>query len=306
VEGRCLEQPAEPEESTFRDRIRHTSYPCQELAGLTFAYLGPADQMPLLPRYEALVREDGTRKVDYYPINSNYLQNLEGALDTVHFSYLHMNNWSKVKHKLATLPKPKLEFEESDYGIWQRSILPDVTRETTLLVYGHFFMPAGFVRIQESSRPADAGLIQKFQSWYVPVDDTHTMRFQAAFSPLRPDGRPYEWPDPEPFPMPGPENEYYRTYEAVDTISGIPVNAPGTAIKGYLCQDSMVNETQGPIVVRTTEHLTPHDTVLVLMRKIYLDSLAAMKAGRDPKHIIRDPAENAMVHVHGVEQPELV
>jgi len=114
------------------------------------------------------VREDGTRKVDSYPISSNYLQNLEGALDTVHFSYLHMNNWSRVKHKLARLPKPELEYGETDYGIWQRSILPDVTRDTTALVYGHFFMPAGFVRIQESSRPNDGGLIQKFQSWSCP------------------------------------------------------------------------------------------------------------------------------------------
>src|SRR5579862_5480050 len=84
VEGHCLEQPAEPEGSTLKDRVRHPWYPCQELGGLIFAYLGPIDTMPLLPRYEMLVREDGTRKVDYYPINSSYLQNLEGALDTIH------------------------------------------------------------------------------------------------------------------------------------------------------------------------------------------------------------------------------
>ncbi len=304
--GRCLEQPAEPETSTQKESIRHLAYPCQELGGLIFAYLGPADAMPLLPRYEVLVREDGTRKVDYYPINSNYLQNLEGALDTVHFSYLHMTNWSRVKQKLTKLPKPDPEFGETDYGIWQRSVLPDVTHDTTALVYGHFFMPAGFVRIQESTRPNDQGLVQKFQSWYVPMDDTHTMRFQSAFSPLRSDGTPYEWPEPEPFEMPGPENEYYRDYERYDTISGIPVNAPGTAIKGYLCQDSMVNESQGPIVDRVHEHLTPQDRVLMLMRKIYFQALAAVKAGEDPKHIIRDPAENVMVYVRGTEQVELV
>jgi len=306
VNGRCLEQPAEPEDSTYHERIRHPAYPCQELGGLIFTYLGPPEQMPLLPRYEVLVREDGTRKVDYYPINSNYLQNVEGALDTVHFSYLHMNHWSKVKHKLSTLPKAELEYEETDYGIWQRSLLPNVNRDATDLVFGHFFMPAGFVRIQESIRAGDDRLAQKFQSWYVPMDDTHTLRVQAAFSPLRADGTPYEWPDPEPFPMPGPENRYYQDYETVDTISGIPVNAPGTAIKGYLCQDSMVNETQGDIVDRVHEHLTPHDHVLVMMRKIYFQALAEMKAGRDPKHIIRDPAQNAVVYVRGSEQLELV
>ena len=121
IQGRCLEQPAEPEGSTFKERVRHPAYPCQELGGLVFAYMGPPERMPLLPRYEALVREDGTRKTDCYPINSNYLQNLEGALDTVHAPYLHMELWSRFKGKLATLPKPELTFVESDYGIWQKS-----------------------------------------------------------------------------------------------------------------------------------------------------------------------------------------
>jgi hypothetical protein len=67
-----------------------------------------------------------------------------------------------------------------------------------------------------------------------------------------------------------------------------------------------VNETQGDVVDRVQEHLTPHDHVLVLMRKIYFQALADVKAGRDPKHIIRDPAQNGMVYVRGSEQLELV
>src|SRR6185436_14128489 len=48
--GRCLEQPAEPADSTFKDRIRHPAYKVRESAGFIFAYLGP-DPAPLLPRY---------------------------------------------------------------------------------------------------------------------------------------------------------------------------------------------------------------------------------------------------------------
>ena len=84
VDGSCLEQPAEPE--TFKDNIGHLAYPCQELGGVVFAYMGPNDKIPLLPRYELLVREDGTHKTDYFQINSNYLQNVEGTVDSVHFS----------------------------------------------------------------------------------------------------------------------------------------------------------------------------------------------------------------------------
>ncbi|MPZ12839.1 MAG: Rieske 2Fe-2S domain-containing protein [Chloroflexi bacterium] len=303
--GRCLEQPPEPEESTYKDKIRHSAYTCQELGGLIFAYMGPTDRTPLLPRYEVLVRDDGSRKADSYQINSNYLQNVEGALDTAHFSYLHMDNWSKVKHRLAAMPKPEITFEETVYGIWQKSNLPDVTLGVLTLVYTYFFMPAGFLRVQESSR-VGKGLVQKFQSWYVPIDDTSTMRFQAAFSPSWSDGTTFRWPESEAYAQPGPENEYFRNYEQVDTISGIPVNAPGTAIKGYLCQDNMVNETQGPIVDRQQEHLATIDRVLIAMRNIYSQALEDLQQGRDPKHTIRNPKENVVVYIRGTEELERV
>ena len=60
--------------------------------------------IPLLPRYKFLVREDGTRIASFYPVNSNYLQNVEGAVDTAHFPYLHTNHWSKVKQRLFSQP----------------------------------------------------------------------------------------------------------------------------------------------------------------------------------------------------------
>ena len=52
--GRCVAQPSEPAGSTFKDRVRITAYPVQELAGVVFAYLGPRPA-PLLPRWDRLV-----------------------------------------------------------------------------------------------------------------------------------------------------------------------------------------------------------------------------------------------------------
>src|SRR5581483_2369220 len=49
--GRCLEQPLEPPDSTLKDEIQHKAYPCQEHAGIIFAYLGPGEP-PLMPSYE--------------------------------------------------------------------------------------------------------------------------------------------------------------------------------------------------------------------------------------------------------------
>src|SRR5204863_2371461 len=60
VDGKCLEQPGEPSGSTFRDRIRHTAYPCLEAGSMIFAYFGPGAP-PLLPAYEVLTLPDEQR-----------------------------------------------------------------------------------------------------------------------------------------------------------------------------------------------------------------------------------------------------
>ncbi|MBM2812011.1 MAG: phthalate 4,5-dioxygenase [Chloroflexi bacterium] len=309
VEGHCLAQPAEPEGSSFKDRVRHPAYPCEELGGLIFAYMGPADKRPLLPRYEVLVRQDGTHAANHYVLNSNYLQNLEGALDTAHFCYLHMNNWSKVKLEQAKLPKPKIELETTDYGLWNKTQTWKVNGSSP--TYAHFFMPVGFFRIEAGRAGAEAyglrqstGHLKKYQSWYVPIDDTHTRRFVAGFAPNLPDGQQYEWPLDEDYDQPGPENDYFRDYEHVDTISGIPTNAPGLRIKGLMAQDNMVNESQGPIEDRTREHLGAHDQLITIVRHMLLNGIGDVQGGRDPKHIIRDVAQNTMVYVAGEEELE--
>jgi hypothetical protein len=215
-----------------------------------------------------------------------------------------MDHWSTVKSRLREMPKAEVEFVETDYGIWQKSLLPDATRGEIATVFMHIFMPAGLVRVQESRN--QRGLIQKFQSWFVPIDDTHTLRFQAGFAPLGSDGSAYEWRESPPFLQPGPENDYFRDYDGVDTISGIPCDAPGTAIKGFLCQDSMVNESQGAVVDRTQEHLASSDRSIVAMRNIYLQAVADVASGRDPKHILREPRPDAVVYIGGTDQLERI
>jgi phenylpropionate dioxygenase-like ring-hydroxylating dioxygenase large terminal subunit len=316
VNGYCLEQPAEPEGSTFKDRVRHPSYPCQDLGGLIFAYMGPPEKQPLLPRYEVLVREDGTRRADYYNVRSNYLQHVEGALDTVHFSFLHQDNWSKVKGRLAEMPRPKLEYKETEYGIWQKSWLPSVQVNRSFWVYTYFFFPAGFLRVQDSTAgsqgrigPEGGGDTRKFMSFYVPIDDTHTRRYQVFFAPTSTHEKPFEFPAMSGFLDAGPENDYFRDYDNVDTITGLRpyrYDSPAGAINGFRDQDTLVNESQGDVVERARERLGAHDHVLSAMRLMMLKAVQDVQAGRDPKHIIRDPEENDIVYIRGEEALEAV
>ncbi|MBM2812585.1 MAG: phthalate 4,5-dioxygenase [Chloroflexi bacterium] len=299
VEGHCLEQPAEPEGSTFKDRIRHPSYPCEELGGLIFAYMGPPEQKPLLPRYEVLVREDGVRWHSWYIVDSNYLQNVEGAMDTVHFSYLHQNNWTKVKGTLRALPTPVLDWKETDYGIWQKSVLPDAQNNHSFTMYSYFFFPGGFLRVQEEN--AGVGGVKKYLSWYVPMDDDKCIRWQTAFAPTEEFKEPYRWPPDGANIHPRGDQDFGRRYEEVDTISGILPIGPT-----FRSQDTMVNESQGPIAQRQNERLGEHDKVLMAQRMMMIKAVKDVQAGKDPKHIIRDPEENDIVYIRGMEEMELV
>ena len=51
AEGRCLDQPGEPDGSNYKDEVRQPWYPAEEYKGLVFAYMGPLDKKPLLPHY---------------------------------------------------------------------------------------------------------------------------------------------------------------------------------------------------------------------------------------------------------------
>ena len=88
IEGKILQMPGEPEDSTFKDRIRHRAFKAEELAGIIFAYIGP-EPAPLLPRWDVLVREDGVRSLAGRLIHCNFLQTVENSVDQHHFKWLH-------------------------------------------------------------------------------------------------------------------------------------------------------------------------------------------------------------------------
>lgn len=305
VEGRCLEQPAEP--VPFADRIRHPSYPLEELGGVIFAYMGPKDRKPLLPHYETLVRTDGGRQHYYDVSGGNYLQHVEGAVDTAHFSYLHQFNWTQTKNLVKQFTTPEMDFEETDWGIRHTSDLPHVAYNNMLRVYTHFFMPAGFMLLRGDFQSGGREGMTKTQAWFTPVDDTNTMRINVSWAPdansLRPitdqmtpgqilaGGGAYN-----AFDRPV-THDYFRDYDNVDTIHGIPMNH-------FRAQDIMVNESQGDMCERTFEHLGGQDHVLTLMRKMMFQSIKDVQEGRDPKHIIRDPELNDIYYIRGPEPAE--
>src|SRR3984885_13700705 len=62
TDGKCLDQPCEPNGGDKRENYRQPWYPVHERYGLVFAYMGPPDLKSALPRYDVLEEvQDGLK-----------------------------------------------------------------------------------------------------------------------------------------------------------------------------------------------------------------------------------------------------
>ena len=129
IEGKILETPGEPADSTFRDRIRHRAFKAEELAGIIFAYIGP-EPAPLLPRWDVLVRDDGVRSLAGRLIHCNFLQTVENSVDQHHFKWLHRTP------KTSLWTDEKLTSEVTEFGI--RDTFTRTVPDGSFMTVSHF------------------------------------------------------------------------------------------------------------------------------------------------------------------------
>src|SRR3954447_12190450 len=92
--GQCVDRPSEPAESNFKSRIRLLAYPTVEKAGVVWAYMGAREQQPEFPDMEWMRLPDSHRNVSVTHEYANFVQTVEGGIDTAHSSFLHNNDLS--------------------------------------------------------------------------------------------------------------------------------------------------------------------------------------------------------------------
>ena len=89
MNGDCVDMPSEPAESNFKDKVRITAYPCEERGGVVWAYMGPPELKPELPNLAWAACPDENRYLSKCLQDCNWLQALEGGIDSSHISFLH-------------------------------------------------------------------------------------------------------------------------------------------------------------------------------------------------------------------------
>ncbi len=278
--GNCLDQPGEPKGGEHKESIRLRSYPCQEQAGVIFAYLGPGET-PLLPNYEFLTAPEDHVFATKLFHECNYLQGNEGNIDPVHVSFLHCN--LQQGHLVWTTPSV-IDAEITDFGvrvIARREAGPDK----------HYLRVSNFVYPNlsafASQLPGTNGNGVSV-NWHVPIDDNHHWKYTFIFSRETPldkemvrKRRAEVTTDYKP--IQNKSNRYMQDRESMKTksYSGLGFN--------FQIHDACVTEGMGPIQDRTQEYLGWSDKAVVATRKLLLNAIRDVQEGREAPHVERKP-----------------
>jgi phenylpropionate dioxygenase-like ring-hydroxylating dioxygenase large terminal subunit len=92
AEGRCTDMPNLPAHQDFKDKVRAKAYRTAERNGLIWVYMGAEDIAPPLPDLEATLLPAEDASITMMQRECNWLQALEGDIDTSHFSWLHFGS----------------------------------------------------------------------------------------------------------------------------------------------------------------------------------------------------------------------
>jgi 5,5'-dehydrodivanillate O-demethylase oxygenase subunit len=283
VNGRCIEQPGEPEGSIFKDKIKLKAYSVRELGGIVWAYMGTG-QPPELPHYHFLVREDGERNYSGYIRECNYMQQLENALDPVHATVLH----GRAIHGAPAAPEwmetPNFDVTVTEdmafYVARRKGPKPDTEWHREVA-----YVPPLMVVHHGGSLPDDPEPAMVDVAWRMPIDDFNTRTFTLHFYP-KVNGKP--WP-----------KEHKDRTKSAPLMRGTRKQYDMATING---QDSAAQVGQGAIVDRTQEHLGHSDRGVIQVRKLWKSAIETCLKGKDPPNLIRDPAKNRLVHVDVIEK----
>jgi phthalate 4,5-dioxygenase oxygenase subunit len=125
VDGAVLETP-NVEDPKFKERIKGRTYPVHETGGIVWAYLGPQGEAPPLPHWAFMDQPDNHRINARAVVNANYVQVMEGLVDSSHLTVLHSSalaktndsdlDYAKKTNHMQFDAAPKIEADETDFG----------------------------------------------------------------------------------------------------------------------------------------------------------------------------------------------
>jgi len=292
VGGRCVDMMNEPEELSFKHKIRQTAYPTVELGGLVWAYLGTPGLEPPSPKFAWTQAPATHRHVSKVIEECNWLQALEGGIDTSHAPILHRLITTNTKRPGIALTNPfvrgkapTLVVDLTDWGYLYAGLRPLDEADMHIRTY-HFVLPFHQIRPYQTSKggTAVAGHI------WVPMDDQTTMVYNWHYSTT--DAALDDDDRRERRSGNGPDDVDQTTFRSIRNRRNnylldrqVQKTETFTGIDGINTQDRGIQESMGPIVDRSKEHLGPADKAIIQARRLLLGAIKTVREGGTPRGV---------------------
>ena len=302
VTGACVDMPSEPAESNFKSKVHARAYPCVERNGIVWTYMGSRQPLPELPQLEVnmLAGEVVANKIMR---DCNWMQALEGDIDTSHLSFLHLG---------AVKPEDAVPGSFDYYGVKDRSPKYDVHETEFGTTYGayrpaeadtYYWRIANFLFPFYTMIPTGTlGIAVHARAW-VPVDDEHVMFWGMSLPRTRAVGRGGQTGSERNAASGRPatadsngergNGQYYEPFTTgwlgrwrLDQNAGNDYRIDReaqksgvnyTGIPGIFQQDQAVTESMGPVYVRSREHLGTTDAMIIRTRRRLINAAKALR-----------------------------
>jgi phthalate 4,5-dioxygenase len=308
INGDCLDLPTEPDDhrrEAFRAKVKARAYPCRDVNHMVWIYMGPRQEPPPFPSFEVnTLAPQFVGEPHIMMEEANWLQNLEGDLDSAHLDWIHRRLtrdspkprvgwrgfWSPDQHA------PRLDVVATEYGAfytakralsesedWHR-INQFIFPFHTMITTGgpHVVSLRSFVPIDDEH----AMLITQTGRMHKPIETGSLLRALArlvrgrvrAFDEIG--GFIERTNDPHSYFMTraNKRNDYLRNrqVEKESMFNGVPfiINLQDRAMTELMC-----NADEEPIYDRTQEHLGSSDAMVIAVRKQLLIAVLRLRDG---------------------------
>ncbi|MFN0070988.1 MAG: Rieske 2Fe-2S domain-containing protein [Chloroflexota bacterium] len=305
--GACMDMPNEPPESNFKHKVKIAAYPCAELNGIIWTYMGPRKTPPPLPEIGWALVPATQRQSLRYMRACNWLQALEGDIDSSHINFLHSR--LKLEESLTTNARffyrnerdlqymnyfrshgqPTLHVLDTDAGVTYGARRPAGDNQDFWRIT-QFMLPF-YTSIPGNSEMGSAKI-------WVPLDDDNVMIWEPSWSTV---GREFTADErsghtgrvPKVGYLPNTSrpleqwvfaahkgNDYLidRQIQKTQNYTGLDESNP--------LQDGAVQESMGRVFDRSKEHLGTADGMIIRTRRRLINAARALhEQGQTPPGI---------------------
>ncbi len=289
VSGRCVEVPSEPEGSRYCERIKLKSYPLIERGGVVWIYIGPPELQPPAPEWEFATVPANQSFMSKRLQECNWLQALEGGIDSSHVSFLHSGGLqhdplfkgAKGNEYNMNDLRPQFEVAEADGGLFigvRRKAEPG----SLYWRITPWILPCFTMVPPRGDHPVHG-------HFWVPIDDENCWAWSFDYHPTRPlteqeveamhngAGIHCKYVPGTFIPLANKSNDYLMDREKQRT------GELYSGVESIAIQDSSLQESMGPIQDRTRENLTGTDRGIVqARRRLMAAAMALAESGTPP------------------------